>query len=71
MARATENKEWEEGSVPTMFTSLYAINMRTGKQKQISFPGKNELDEYPQAVGTYLTWFRKMAEQSKVKVMYG
>ena len=65
VARAKENKEWKEGPPPTMFTSLYAINMRTGEQKQISFPGKNELEEDPQVVGPYLTWFRKMAEQTK------
>lgn len=65
VARAKENKEWKEGPTPTMFTSLYAINMRTGEQKQISFPGKNELDEDPQVVGPYLTWFRKMAGQTK------
>ncbi|MCA0753705.1 translocation protein TolB [Paenibacillus sp. N4] len=64
VARAKENKEWKEGPVPTMFTSLYAINIRTGEQKQISFPGKNERDEDPQVVGPYLTWFRK-AEQAK------
>ena len=48
-----------------MFTSLYTINIRTGEQKQISFPRKNELDEDPQVVGSYLTWFRKRAEQNK------
>lgn len=48
-----------------MFTSLYAINLRTGEQKQFSFPGKNELDEDPLVVGPYLTWFRKMIEQTK------
>jgi hypothetical protein len=65
VARSKENKEWKKGPVPTMFTSLYAINIRTGEQKQISFPRKNELDEDPQVVGSYLTWFRKMAEQNK------
>nr|WP_256218427.1 hypothetical protein [Bacillus sp. MUM 116] len=65
VARAKENKEWKEGPVPTMFTSLYAINIKTGDQKQISFPRKNELDEDPQVVRSYLTWFRKMAEQNK------
>ena len=39
--------------------------MRTGEQKQISFPRKNELDEDPQVVGPYLTWFRKRAKQTK------
>ena len=65
VSRAKENKDWKEGPVPTMFTSLYTINIRTGEQKQISFPRKNELDEDPQVVGSYLTWFRKRAEQNK------
>ncbi|MEH7237793.1 translocation protein TolB [Bacillus sp. JJ1562] len=65
VTRAKENKEWKEGPVPTMFTSLYSINIRTGEQNQISFPRKNEFDEDPQVVGSYLTWFRKMAEQNK------
>ncbi|WP_445480535.1 TolB family protein [Lysinibacillus irui] len=65
VARAKENKEWKVGPVPTMFTTLYTINVRTGEQKQITFPGENELDEDPQVVGPYLTWFRKRAEQTK------
>ncbi|WP_419392791.1 TolB family protein [Cytobacillus praedii] len=65
VARAKENKEWKEGPVPTMFTSLYAINLKTGEQKQISFPRENELDENPQVVGSYLTWFRRKAEHNK------
>lgn len=65
VARAKENKEWKEGPVPTMFTSLYVIDIRTGEQKQISFPRKNELDKDPQVVGPYLTWFRKAAKQTK------
>lgn len=65
MARAKENKEWKEGPVPTMFTALYAFNIRTVDQKQISFPKKNELDEDPQVVGIHLTWFRKKAKENK------
>ncbi|MCC3357125.1 translocation protein TolB [Bacillus sp. REN16] len=65
VTRAKENKEWKEGPVPTMFTSLYVINIRTGEQKQISFPGKNELDVEPQVVETDIFWFRKNAEDSK------
>ncbi|WP_057761856.1 TolB-like translocation protein [Cytobacillus praedii] len=65
VARAKENKEWKEGPVPTMFTSLYAINLKTGEQKQISFPRENELDENPQVVDSYLTWFRRKAEHNK------
>jgi dipeptidyl aminopeptidase/acylaminoacyl peptidase len=59
VARAKENKEWTEGPVPTMFTVLYAINIKTEEQKQITFPEQNELDEDPQVVGDQLTWFRK------------
>ncbi|WP_062106018.1 hypothetical protein [Bacillus niameyensis] len=66
VARAKENKEWKEGPVPTMFTSLYAINIKSKTQKQISFPKSNELDEDPQVVGPYLTWYR-----SKGRVLKG
>jgi dipeptidyl aminopeptidase/acylaminoacyl peptidase len=68
VARAKENKEWNEGPVPTMFTSLYLINIKTDQQKQITFPKKNELDEDPQVVGTELTWVRKrgIADQRDV-----
>ncbi|MBE7105851.1 translocation protein TolB [Bacillus cereus] len=59
VARAKENKQWKEGPVPPMFTTLYIINIKTEEQRQISFPKKNELDEDPQVVGSYLTWFRK------------
>ena len=65
VTRAKENKEWKEGPVPTMFTALYAINIGTGEQKQISFPRKKQLDEDPQVVGSTLTWFRRTAEQNK------
>ncbi|GAA3324864.1 hypothetical protein GCM10020331_054440 [Ectobacillus funiculus] len=40
VARAKENKEWKEGPVPTMFTSLYIINIQSGEQKQLTFPKK-------------------------------
>ena len=69
VARAKENKEWKEGPVPTMFTSLYAINIITGEQKQLSFPRKNELDVDPQVVGSKLTWLRK--REKIFKEMYG
>lgn len=65
VTRAKENKEWKEGPAPTMFTSLYAINIRTGEQKQITFPGKNELDEDPQVVKAYLSFFRKKGENNQ------
>lgn len=61
VARAKENKEWKEGPVPTMFTSLYAINLKT--EKQITFPRRNELDESPQVVGSKLTWLRKKGKE--------
>lgn len=65
VARALENLDWKEGPVPTMFTSLYSINIKTGEQYQITFPEKNEIDENPQVVGSYITWFRRTAGQSK------
>lgn len=65
VARAKENKEWKEGPVPTMFTSLHAINIKTEDQKQISFPKTGELDENPQVVGSYLTWFRTKDKEFK------
>jgi hypothetical protein len=58
VARAKENKEWKEGPVPTMFTALYVINIKSGEQKQITFPKNNELDNIPQVVGTNITWYR-------------
>ncbi|KON88572.1 translocation protein TolB [Sporosarcina globispora] len=58
VARAKENKEWNEGSVPTMYTSLFTINIKTDEQIQITFPKDNELDEDPVVVGSNLTWFR-------------
>ncbi|WP_429665041.1 hypothetical protein [Bacillus gobiensis] len=61
VARTIENKVWKEGSVPTMLTALYAINIRTEDQKQISIPKNNEIDEDPQVIGSFLTWFRKKA----------
>lgn len=59
VARAKENKEWKEGPVPTMFTTLFLINVKSTEQKQISFPKKSELDIDPQVVGTYITWYRR------------
>ncbi len=63
-ARAKENKDWKEGPVPIMFTTLFAIDIKTKEQKQLSYPEKNELDEDPQAVGSYLTWFRRKANEN-------
>ncbi|MBS4202256.1 translocation protein TolB [Bacillus sp. FJAT-49732] len=64
VARAKENKEWKEGPVPTMFTALYAINIKSEQQQQISFPAKTELDTDPQVVGSNLTWFRKNSKEN-------
>ncbi|TDL75722.1 hypothetical protein E2R56_08025 [Rhodococcus qingshengii] len=65
VARAKENKVWDEGTVPTMFTALYEINIRSEEQQQISFPKKNELDEDPQVVGTHLGWVRRKDKEYK------
>jgi dipeptidyl aminopeptidase/acylaminoacyl peptidase len=65
VARAPENKTWKEGPVPTMFTSLYEINLSSGTQKQISFPKEKEYDIDPQVVGSYLTWVRNQDETRK------
>jgi hypothetical protein len=59
VARAKENKDWKEGPVPTMFTALYVISIKSDEQKQLSFPKMNELDLDPQVVSSYLTWIRK------------
>ena len=59
VARARENKEWKEGPVPTMFSKLYVINIKSTEQKQISFPKGNEVDIRPQVMGSYITWYRK------------
>ncbi|MCM3439606.1 translocation protein TolB [Metabacillus halosaccharovorans] len=68
VARAKENKDWDEGPVPTMLTSLYFIDLKTNDQKQLTNPKKNELDEDPQVIGSYLTWIRKKDEESKGNV---
>ena len=65
VARSKENKSWKEGPVPTMFTSLYIININTGHQKQITFPNNNELDIAPQVVKGNITWFRKSENGNK------
>ncbi|KQL54413.1 translocation protein TolB [Heyndrickxia shackletonii] len=64
VARAKENKEWKEGPVPTMFTSLYVINIKSGEQKQITFPNHNRIDDFPQVIDSKITWYRK-TEKSK------
>lgn len=71
VARAKENKEWNEGPVPTMFTALYSIHIKTEEQKQISQPKNNELDHQPQVVGSNITWLRKNDTHSDVWVKEG
>lgn len=65
VARAKENKEWKLGPVPTMFTKLYVINIKSGEQKQLTFPKLNELDNTPQVVGSSITWYRQTGKGSK------
>jgi hypothetical protein len=65
VARSQENKAWKEGRPPTMFTSLYQIDIRSGTQQQITFPKDKEVDVNPQVVGSYLTWLRKQDETYK------
>jgi hypothetical protein len=69
VARSQENKAWEEGPVPTMFTSLYEIDLATGTQNRITFPKENELDVDPQVGGSYLTWVRRHDETHKGDVL--
>ncbi|WHZ04280.1 translocation protein TolB [Neobacillus sp. YX16] len=68
VARSHENKAWEEGPVPTMFTSLYEIDLASGTQNQITFPKENELDVNPQVVESYLTWVRRQDKNYKADV---
>lgn len=59
VARAKENKKWKEGPVPTMYTRLYVIDIKSKKQRQISFPKDGQFDNRPQVVGNYITWYRQ------------
>ncbi|WP_449539694.1 translocation protein TolB [Ferdinandcohnia sp. Marseille-Q9671] len=63
VSRSKENKVWNEGPVPTMFTALYTINLKTEEQNQLTFPKKNEFDRDPQVVHSTLTWLRKRSEE--------
>lgn len=65
VARAKENKEWQEGPVPTMFTSLYVINLKSGEQKQLTFPKNNKIDKTPQVVGSTITWYRTSEKENR------
>ncbi|MBT2706058.1 hypothetical protein [Bacillus sp. ISL-35] len=71
VARAKENKVWNEGPVPTMFTTLYAIDIKTDGQQQISHPKTNELDHQPQVAGDYITWLRKNGNKNDLWVKKG
>lgn len=65
VARAKENKEWKEGPVPTMFTALYIINIKSGEQKQLTFPKKSKIDKAPQVVSSTITWYRTSEKEDK------
>ncbi|NKE03934.1 translocation protein TolB [Mesobacillus selenatarsenatis] len=71
VARSKENKEWDEGPVPTMFTALYAIDLKTDEQTQISHPKKNEFDREPQVVETTITWLRQIGNKTDVWMKKG
>ncbi|MFY3791058.1 translocation protein TolB [Ureibacillus sp. MALMAid1270] len=68
VARAKENKEWNEGPMPTMYTALYIINIKTGEQKQLTFPKVNEIDNSTQVIGSTITWTRKNEKQDQLDV---
>ncbi|QCR30711.1 translocation protein TolB [Lysinibacillus sp. SGAir0095] len=63
VARSKDHKDWNEGPVPIMYTSLYTIDLKSGEQKQLTFPKNNELDSSPQVVGNAITWLRKVENQ--------
>ncbi len=65
VARAKENKAWNEGPVPTMYTALYVINIKSGEQKQLTFPKDNQLDNSPQVVGSIITWYRTAEKEEQ------
>ncbi len=67
VARAKENREWQEGPVPTMFTSLYAINRRAKNKSH--FQGRINLTKILKLLDLTLLGFERW--QSKLKVMYG
>ncbi|MCM3033591.1 translocation protein TolB [Niallia sp. MER 6] len=72
VARSKENKEWKEGPVPTMYTSLYSIHLKSNDQKQLTAPKEKERDDTPQAVNGYITWVRHMEnEQNNVWIREG
>lgn len=68
VARAKANKEWNEGPVPTMYTALYLINIKSEEQKQITFPKANEIDNSTQVIGSTITWTRKKENKDHMDV---
>lgn len=68
VARSKENKEWKEGPVPTMFTRLYSIHLKSNDQKQITAPNEQERDDNPQAINEYITWVRHTNNERKGNV---
>ena len=65
VARSKENKHWNEGPVPPMFTALYTIDIKSGEQRQLTFPKDNELDTAPQVIEDSITWLRKAENQNQ------
>lgn len=65
VARSKENLAWKEGPVPTMFTSLYLIDIKSGEQKPITSPGENKRDVAPQVINDYVTWVRHDGKEIK------
>ncbi|PKG21764.1 translocation protein TolB [Niallia nealsonii] len=64
VARAKENKTWQEGPVPIMYSKLYVVNLKTAQQKQFTFPSEKEIDTSPKVIGSFITWIREGHEKS-------
>jgi len=43
------------GPFSTMFTKLYVINIKSGEQKQLTFPTNNGIEDTPQRIGPTIT----------------
>jgi hypothetical protein len=65
VTRSKENKDWKEGPVPTIFTRLYVIDIKSNVQKQITSPIENNRDEDPQVIHPYITWVRHTGNERK------
>ncbi|WP_391560373.1 TolB family protein [Robertmurraya sp.] len=70
VARSKENTEWKEGPVPTMFTSLYLIDVKYNVQKQLTYPKGKKRDENPQVISEYITWVRHNGKELKGDVWF-